>query len=90
MAKRRNLKKAINHISSELFAECMYLKATAGEKAQEAIDEQMVNILRLQNEHISRISHTEPGNVKGFYKKLRTDFSAGVSEIVEGLKKCAE
>jgi len=90
MAKRRYLKKAINHISSELFAECMYLKATAGEKAQEAIDEQMVNILRLQNEHISRISHTEPGNVKGFYKKLRTDFSAGVSEIVEGLKKCAE
>ena len=90
MAKRINLNKAIKHISSELFAECMYLKATAGEKAQEAIDEQMVNILRLQNEHISRISHTEPGNVKGFYKKLRTDFSAGVSEIVEGLKKCAE
>ncbi len=90
MASRRNLKKAINHISSELFAECMYLKATAGEKAQEAIDQQMVNILRLQNEHICRISHTEPGNVKGFYKKLRTDFSAGVEEIVAGLSKGVE
>ncbi len=90
MASRRNLKKAINHISSELFAECMYLKATAGEKAQEAIDQQMVNILRLQNEHICRISHTEPGNVKGFYKKLRTDFSTGVEEIVAGLSKGVE
>lgn len=90
MASRRNLKKAINHISSELFAECMYLKATAGEKAQETIDQQMVNILRLQNEHINRISHTEPGNVKGFYKKLRADFNDGVEEIVAGFAKSLE
>lgn len=29
----------------------------------------MAEILKMQDEFISRISHTEPGNVKGFYKK---------------------
>ena len=90
MASRKNLKKAVNNIASELFAECLYLKANAPAERQEAIDEVMLQVLRLQNEHLSRISHTEPGNVKGFYKKLRDDFSAQVGEIVEGLKKSAE
>jgi hypothetical protein len=41
----------------------------------------------MQDEFIKRISHTEPGNVKGFYKKFRQDFNAQVDAIVEGLEK---
>jgi hypothetical protein len=40
-------------------------------------------ILKLQSDIISRISHTEPGNVKGFYKKLREDFNERATEIVD-------
>lgn len=47
----------------------------------------MAEILNMQDEFISRISHTEPGNVKGFYKKLRADFNAKVDEIIDAMGK---
>ena len=40
---------------------------------QEDVDNVMVRILLMHDEFVSRISHTEPGNAKGFYKKLRMD-----------------
>jgi hypothetical protein len=50
-------------------------------------DTLMAEILKMQDEFISRISHTEPGNVKGFYKKLRADFNAKVDEIIDAMGK---
>ena len=50
----------------------------------------MTEILNMQDEFISRISHTEPGNVKGFYKKLRTDFNAKVNEVIDAMGKLKE
>jgi len=47
----------------------------------------MVEIIKMQDEFISRISHTEPGNVKGFYKKFRSDFNAKVNEIIDAIAK---
>ena len=47
----------------------------------------MAEILKTQDEFVSRISHTEPGNVKGFYKKLRSDFNAKVDEIINAMGK---
>ena len=82
MASRKELKKNINYIAGELFTECLvnslYVPGTDKQKA----DELMAEILKMQDEFISRISHTEPGNVKGFYKKLRADFNAKVDEII--------
>ena len=86
MASRKDLKKAINDIASELYAQCMLLKEMAPAEKQEAIDQVLVKVMALQNEHITRISHTEPGNVKGFYKKLYQDFDAQVYEVLESLK----
>lgn len=85
MAKRKDLKKKINYIASELFAECLvnalYVPGTDKEKA----DKLMGEILTMQDEFISRISHTQPGNVKGFYKKLIADFNAKVEEIIAAM-----
>ena len=50
-------------------------------------DDLMGKILDMQDEFVCRISHTEPGNVKGFYKKFQLDFKAKVNEIVEELSK---
>lgn len=87
MANRRDLKKTVNYISGELFSEClvnsMYVPGTDKAKAEEL----MVKILKMQDEFISRISHTEPGNVKGFYKKFRVDFNAQVNEIIDAIAK---
>ena len=80
MAKRRELKKNVNYIAGELFSECLinskFIPGTDKKKADE-----------LQDEFISRISHTEPGNVKGFYKKFRSDFNAKVNEIIDAIAK---
>lgn len=85
MASRRELKKQVNYIASELFMECLvnslYVPGTDKEKA----DQLMSDILNMQDEFLSRISHTEPGNVKGYYKKFHADFDAKVKEVIEAL-----
>ena len=87
MASRRELKKTVNYISGESFSEClinsMFVPGTDKAKA----DQLMTEILKMQDEFISRISHTEPGNVKGFYKKFRSDFNAKVNEIIDAIAK---
>ena len=50
-------------------------------------DDLMAEILKMQDEFVSRISHTEPGNVKGFYKKFLLDFNAKIDEIIDAMGK---
>lgn len=87
MASRKELKKNVNYIAGELFAEClinsMFVPGTDKAKA----DGLMSEVLKMQDEFVSRISHTEPGNVKGFYKKFRSDFNANVNEIIDAIAK---
>ena len=61
----------------------MFIPGTDKAKAEDI----MAEILKMQDEFVSRISHTEPGNVKGFYKKFRSDFNAKVNEIIDAISK---
>lgn len=87
MASRRELKKNVNYIAGELFSEClinsMFVPGTDKAKADALMEE----ILSMQTDFVSRISHTEPGNVKGFYKKFCTDFNTKVNEIIDAMAK---
>lgn len=87
MAKRRELKKNVNYIAGELFTECLINCTFIPGTDQAKADELMGKILQMQDEFLSRISHTEPGNVKGFYKKFHADFNAKVNEIIEEIGK---
>lgn len=87
MASRKVLKKNVNYIAGELFAECLVNSLYVPGVDKEKADELMSEILKMQDEFISRISHTEPGNVKGYYKKFRADFNTKVEEILEALGK---
>lgn len=84
MASRRELKKNVNYITGELFAECL-ISSAADKADKKKADEILIQILDMQDEFLSRISHTEPGNVKGFYKKFLSDFNAKVDEIVDAI-----
>lgn len=86
MASRRELKKNVNYITGELFAECL-VNSTSEKADKQKVDEILTQILVMQDEFISRISHTEPGNVKAFYKKFRTDFNKKVEEIIDAITK---
>ena len=90
MANRRQLKKNVNYIAGELFMECLVMRNYVPGTDKQKADDLMSNILKIQDEFISRISHTEPGNVKGFYHKFHTDFQTKVDETIEALGKLNE
>ena len=83
MANKRTLKRNINLICEDLFAECIavFLYGTkTDEDNQEAL---LSSIVRLQNDYISRISHPEPGiKASLYYKDLKERFSAEVDDIL--------
>ena len=87
MASRKDLKKAINYIVGELFTECVFIRLALPEADKEKADRVLTDILNMQDDFVNRVSHTEPGNVKGFYKKLREDFNKRVGEILEAMNQ---
>ena len=82
MANKRTLKHSINLVCEELFAECIASSLyDAGGDNCEAI---LYSIVKLQSDFICRISHPEPGMpAKKYFKKLREDFIAQASDIVD-------
>ena len=85
MANKRNLKKAINYVASDLFLECIVLKQI--KKADPAaVDAILSDILYLQNEFLARAGHPEPGNVKGHYRKLSEDFGNEVEGLIRRMQ----
>ena len=87
MAKRRELKKGINYLCGELFAECVAIMHYQKPIPQEDVDNVMTSILNLQDDMLNRVSHVEPGiKAKEFFKKLRTDMVERTDEIVEQIK----
>jgi hypothetical protein len=68
MSSRRNLKKQVNYIAGELFTECMINSLFVPGTDKAKADQLMADVLEMQQEFISRLSHTQPGQVKQFYK----------------------
>ncbi|WP_291527809.1 hypothetical protein [Bacteroides sp. UBA939] len=85
MASRRELKKNVNYIAGELFTECLINGLFVPGVDKNKADELMTAVLNMQDEFVSRISHTESKNAKGYYKKFHEDFNIKVDEIVKGI-----
>ena len=84
MASKRTLKKMINLICEELFAEGV-ARSLYGHDAQKDNGQAILfSIVKMQNNYISRVSHPEPGmKPNTYYKDLREKFSAEVGEILD-------
>ena len=87
MASRRDLKKHVNYISEVTIGMCFIEGMNADAGRREVIAELVEKAMNLRADIISRISHTEPGNVKGFYKKLKSDFNTQIEEIFNKLNE---
>ena len=81
MASRRNLKKKITNIASDLF-----LVSLMEGVNREVVCNSVHTVIKL----ITRISHTEPGNVKGFYKKLNEDLNKEIKVVADELAKATK
>ena len=70
MANRRQLKKSIKLVTGELFADCVALSmCEQGDQAK--LDSLMTEVIALHADYVARISHTERGSEREFYRKLR-------------------
>lgn len=85
MATRRQLKKAIHAISESLLLDALSL-CMIEETNQEAAHQIINDITSMEQDFIQRISHTEPGAVNLFYKKLAEEFLKNTSDIAERIK----
>ena len=83
MANKRDLKRTINYITSELFAETVAASLYNGKPSQEDVDGILSSVVMINNDFISRVSHQEPGIKAGvYYQNLIKDFNKQVSEVV--------
>lgn len=87
MASRRNLKKHVNYISEVMIGMCIIESMNAEKERREAMGDIVSKVINLRSDIISRISHTEPGNVKAFYKKLKSDFNSQIEEVFNKLNE---
>lgn len=84
MANKRNLKKKINYICSELFAECVADSLYNGNREEKDVKAMLHAIISIHRNYICRVSHPEPGIVqKAYYKDLISKFNGEVGEIID-------
>ena len=84
MANKRDLKRTINYITSELFAETVAASLYNGKPSQEDVDGILSSIVMVNNDFIKRVSHPEPGMKQGtYYQNLIHAFNKQVSEIID-------
>jgi len=84
MSNKRDFKKTINYVCTELFAECVAASLYGGKINKENCDALLASILRIHSDFISRVSHPEPGmKQKDYYKNVQQDFGKQVAEIAD-------
>ena len=81
MASRRDLKKSIHYIANDL----LFAAIIEGVN-REVIFEAVNNVLNL----IPRISHTQPGNVKGYYKKIYEELDKQIQIVSDEVENSAK
>ena len=82
MASRKQLKKSVKMITGDLFADCVAL-SMCQQSNQETLDALMKEVIDLHTDFVTRISHTEPGKAKAFYKNFKEKFTAKVNDLSE-------
>lgn len=87
MASRRDLKRDISYVIGDIFTECLIYKELVPGTDKAAAEKLIVDLLRIGNEFITRISHTEPGKAKEYYRALIKDFQKQISEVLDKLTK---
>ena len=78
------MKRNLNHVCSDLFAEGVSVSLYSNLSNQENIKALLASIITIQSDFIRRISHPEPGiNAKRYYRHLIKEFNNAVSEVID-------
>lgn len=84
MANKRDLKRNLNYVCSELFSEAVAASVYNHNVGDDDAKALLASILVIHNDFVRRVSHPEPGlEPKCFYKSLVADFNKHASEIAD-------
>ena len=84
MMNKRSLKKAINAVSDQLFANAVAVSLYGTNRNAENDEALIQSILNMREDFVSRISHPEPGMKKQeYYKDLREKFISQAQELAD-------
>ena len=84
MMNKRSLKKAINAVSDQLFANAVAVSLYGNNRNAENDEALIQSILNMREDYVSRISHPEPGMKKqDYYKDLREKFISQAQELAD-------
>ena len=83
MAKRRELKKAINQVCADLLVECLGVRQNHPGVPAADIENVSQSILLMQTDFICRLSHVDKRQVRPFFKQLEEDLAVSTNEIVD-------
>jgi len=84
MMNKRSLKKAINAVRDQLFANAVAVSLYGTDRNAENDEALIQSILSMREDFVSRISHPEPGMKKQeYYKDLREKFISQAQELAD-------
>ena len=84
MSSKRDLKRVIGYVCTELFAECVAASLHNGTSTKEDSKAICTSILNLHSDFIKRIGHPEPGlPAKKYYRFTIDEFNKQLEEIVD-------
>ena len=90
MANKRTLKRSINLVCGELLVDCVAASLYGNDDKHGNADALLFSILKVEDNFIKRVSHPEPGMAaKQYYKELREQFAAQISEIADQINNLA-
>ena len=84
------MKKRVKDVCTLLTMECLLKTLQVSGDKKDRLDKIVGDVLDLRDDFVSRISHTEPGNVKGYYRKFHEDFSNKVENVAGELDKLCD
>ena len=91
MPKRKELKKTINTICSDVFAECVAMSLYHGNANESNVEALLSSIMAIRDDYISRISHPEPGmKSKVYFDHLASSFAEHISEVIDQISILSE
>ncbi len=85
MANKRHLKKNISCIADMLIDNCIILHQSLSEEYSQEVFRHLEHIIDTRDEHLRRISHPEPGNIRGSYNKIKESYSKETGNIINDL-----
>ena len=87
MSNKRNLKKLINYICSDLFSECVAASLFSSKQDKTDANAILTSILMMHRDYICRISHPEPGlPAKKYYQDLIDNFNRETGDIIDQIE----